>query len=188
MRKLTRPGQETKWVAALKNDASVTITLPVNASAFELSGVMGPNNGVVNMLLDPPAPHGPNETLSLPTNRPWPIFSSFLTLPLHPAVRYSLKIWTEAATAGEGVFLNSTLIFPYDDECVHPRLPLANLSPRAYEWANLWQDKPSTTGSVSPAFTSRVGLDPADASKSEKPSTTGPIVGGVVGNIRLPPC
>jgi hypothetical protein len=74
------------------------------------------------MRLDPPPPAG-NSTggvhvHSLSTNRPWLIVSTLLDLPLHPAVRYDLRIWTEAASAAEGVYLNTTTVVPYDDKLV----------------------------------------------------------------------
>jgi hypothetical protein len=75
------------------------------------------------MRLDPPPPAG-NGTEGIhvvSTERPWLIASPLLDLALHPAIRYNLKVWTEAATVGEGVYLNSTTVVPYDDKCVSCR-------------------------------------------------------------------
>jgi hypothetical protein len=135
---LNHVGQETRWAALLKGDASVTITLPHNSSLVRVNGLLGPNHGIVHMRVDPPPPASNTEgTLALSTNRPWVIASTLLHLPLHPAVRYDLLVWTEAATAGDGVYLNTTTVVPYDDRSVTSPPNLLTHSPRTYEWGDI---------------------------------------------------
>ncbi|BEJ15248.1 hypothetical protein CspHIS471_0410150 [Cutaneotrichosporon sp. HIS471] len=110
----TFQNKEQEAALALKGDASIEVMVPANSSYIECDGYVGPDYGVVNFALDPPPPGNITAaSLSRSTNRPWYTVDTMLSLPLNPNLRYKLKVWTEAATAGAGVYLNGSMIYPF---------------------------------------------------------------------------
>lgn len=103
----------SKPLLVLKRDSTVSTILPSNSSWVEVDGMVGPGYGVATLVLDPPPPDSPS-SLSLSTNSSWLAMDTFLAVPLDPSVRYNLTISTSDASAGAGVYLDSTVVVPYD--------------------------------------------------------------------------
>lgn len=90
--------------------------LPRNSSFVHCDGYIGPDYGVVNFALDPPPPGNIGRGyMSLSTQRSWYSHDTMFSLPLNPNLHYNFTVYTEATTAGAGVYLNSSLVFPYSD-------------------------------------------------------------------------
>lgn len=177
---LTSESDNKKSVAVLKDDASVSIMLPRNSSWVQVDGLLGPQYGVVSMSLNPPPPDGPAETISVPTNSPWVVSDTFVNFPLNPDVRYNLTLSTHAATAGEGVYLDNTMIIPYDNEYVWSQL-CTDISTRSY-WL---EDNNSSNSQGSPNVTTpqseldrswRTRLTAAEAKKVPAGAIGGAVV------------
>lgn len=97
----------------LKGDTSVRMTLPVNSTWMDIDGYVGPRYGRVQVDIHPPPPGG-MRTWYLDTNRPWYARDGFVKIGLNPIVLYDVTLSTKAGTVGDGVYLNSTRIIPYD--------------------------------------------------------------------------
>lgn len=114
--KLT-PDAEKEAALVLKGDASIEMMVPANTSYLECEGYIGPEYGVVNFALDPPPPGniGPSY-MSRSTNRGWFAHDTMFSIALNPNHQYKFTVSTEAATAGAGVYLNSSNIFPFSND------------------------------------------------------------------------
>lgn len=100
----------------LKGDASISVMLPRNTSFLECDGYIGPDYGIVNFALDPPPPGSVAKAyMSRSSKRPWFTHDTMFSLALNPNLHYNFTVYTEAATAGSGVYLNSSRIFPFSN-------------------------------------------------------------------------
>lgn len=119
--------QTRRTVMALTANSSSSIVLPRNSSWVEVDGLVGPGYGILHIRLQPPADEGSTVVLSLPTSKSFVTSDTFLSIPLNPTITYNLTLWTDAPTAGKGVYLNSTVVIPYD-MYVKP-MPRTNIQP-----------------------------------------------------------
>ncbi|BEJ10757.1 hypothetical protein CspHIS471_0101790 [Cutaneotrichosporon sp. HIS471] len=143
----------------LRGDTVLKYTLPPALTHFQLRGFVGPNYGRAKVTLDPPAPVDllPNLT-DFSTNRSWFAVSSFFGVPLDANTQYTLAVSTDAATAGDGVYLDViTVLLRVDED--GPFGPAMHLE----------QDSEILSDTANP--------------KPRKMTNIGAIVGGVVGGV-----
>lgn len=108
-------GSVLEDVVLLTGDASITVALPHNSSWIDILGMVGPKCGVLHVDISPSPPGDISRSFWSPsTNRPWYSLDSFMRLALHPHRQYNVTLSTDAATAGEGVYLRYIDIIPFD--------------------------------------------------------------------------
>jgi hypothetical protein len=102
------------------------------------------------------------------------------SVPLNPNLRYKFKVSTDAATAGAGVYLNSTKIMPYSNNACVDNVAVADTSVAPF-WIK--EDLPSTdttanstTNSTTNATANAAGNSNADGSATD--NVTAPIASG----------
>lgn len=101
----------------LKGDAAVTLAVPANSSWIDVAGYVGPKYGVLHMVMAPPPPGYTDSSIgSYSTNRHWYTTDRFIQLALNPNVLYNVTLFTTAATAGDGIYLSSAKVLPYDSQ------------------------------------------------------------------------
>ncbi|BEI95264.1 hypothetical protein CcaverHIS631_0102130 [Cutaneotrichosporon cavernicola] len=143
----------------LRGDTVLKYKLPPALTHVQLRGFVGPNYGRARISFDPPAPVDllPNLT-DFSTNRSWFAVSSFFSVPLNANTQYTLSVSTDAATAGDGVYLDVITVLLRVDE----------------------------DGPFGPAMSfeqeSEILSDRADP-EPRKVTNIGAIVGGVVGGV-----
>ncbi|BEJ07519.1 hypothetical protein CcaverHIS641_0407880 [Cutaneotrichosporon cavernicola] len=158
---------EQEAALALKGDASFEVMVPVNSCYIECDGYVGPDYGVVNFALDPPPPGDVKSAYwSRSTNRAWYTHDTMFSLALNPNLQYKLMVWTEAATAGAGVYLNGSMIYPFSNDEPGP----------------FWINENLATNATNATRSNAEGETPLGQTTSGKVNV-GAIAGGVAGGV-----
>ncbi len=161
----------------LKGDASIEIMVPANSSFIECEGYIGPDYGVINFSLDPPPPNNVGRGyMSRSTRRPWYTHDTMFSVPLNPNLRYKFKVSTDAATAGAGVYLNSTKVMPYSNNACVNNVTIADTSVAPF-WIK--EDLLSTDNSANSTANS------TETSTANSTTTSAPSANGA-GNATVP--